>query len=193
MGRDGMNKLVSCIMLPLVCFAWMADDLLARPCTPQEQQTHKFLTQMMELGECFAPDPHPLPYGIFYPKGDRLSEHYIYFINAGKRPVVISEYYTLPEGDISTPYEPSPGEEEGWQPVMTIPANHYDIGDSREYEFRIGNSTLIKKIPAKYMRKSGPAIYSFYRMTQKNGAVVVDEIGEKAAVNLMKNMKRSNR
>lgn len=191
-----MNKLISQILCVSVFCLMLTCQLQARPCTPYEMQFHNAISKQLGSGECFKPDPHPLPYGIYYTKGKDVHDHYIYYINQGKQPVVISVEEMPPEGDIDSPRDTSVDADSEWSVVMTIPPNSYYVDsalNTEEYEFKMGKSTVMKKIPRLYLRKSGPAICTFYKIWQKNGNVAVEEIGEKTAINIMKTMKRAKR
>ncbi len=178
-----MSKRIFYVLSAFVFILLLTSYALARPCTPQEQQ-HRFTSQHTG-GECFRPDPHPMPHGIAWPGAKVLGDSYIYFINSSSRPVKV---YTLDS------------EEEGEDPVAyhmtTLAPGTYTwdgLGGSGDYAIMAGKARTNLDEERVYLEKDGPAVYKFYDVQLTGGKVVCRKISESAAIGLMKGMKFSKR
>lgn len=154
----------------------------ARPCNQAELAAHKMSGSK---GQCFRPDPHPLPQGIAWPDTKTPGDSYIYFINSSPQPIKV---YTLAP------------EDEGEDPVAyhmtTLAAGTYTwdgLDSFGDYALVAGKSRADLDEEREYLKKDGPAIYKFYNIEVHNGKVQYRKITEAAAINMMKGMKYAKR
>lgn len=153
----------------------------ARPCNEAQLAAHKMFGNN---GQCFNPDPHPMPYGISYFQGDRIGHCYLYFINStGKNVTLYTANYDPPEMDRYT------------DKIGVLSANSYtwlpQMSPS-EYEFKFNGNTFTLEDKMAYLQNEGPAIHKYYNIILSNGKLNLRSIGESQAVNLLKNMKYYN-
>lgn len=157
-------------------------DLFARPCNQAELAAHKMVGSK---GQCFQPDPHPLPHNIAWPGAKSLGDTYIYFINSSLQPIKI---YTLAP------------EEEGEAPIghhiVTLSPRTYTwdgLDSFGDYAIVSGNASVDLDEERVCLKREGPAIYKFYNIQVNNDKVTYRNINENDAVNLMRNMKYGKR
>ena len=183
-GSD-MSKHIFCGLSAFIFVLLLTSYAIARPCTPQEQQAHKFFSQQTGNGTCFKPDPHPMPHGIAWPGAKALGDSYIYFINSSSQPIKIYTLQQEEEGEAPSAYH-----------MTTLSSRTYTwdgLDSFGDYALIAGNARTDLDEEREYLKKDGPVIYKFYDLQVKGGRVVFRKINEAAAIALMKAMKYSKR
>lgn len=175
-----LKRALPLLMFAALVFASAEGD--ARPCNQIEAAAHKNFGMS---GECFKPDPHPMPGGIAWPGSQATGDSYIYFINSSPKPVKL--------------YDLAP-EEEGGDPVAyhltTLPPGSYTwegLAGFGDYALIAGKSRVNLDEEREYLYKEGPAIYKFYNLGISNGQIQYRKITETEAIKLMKAMKYAPR
>lgn len=166
------------LMLALAALAFAGADCQARPCNQAELAAHKMAGGK---GQCFRPDPRPMPHGIAWPGAQASGDSYIYLINSSQKPIKICSLEPEEEGEDPVPYQ-----------IAALPPGSYTwdgLNGFADYAFIAGKSRADLDEEREYMRKEGPAVYKFYNLEIRNGKIQYRKVSESEAVNFMKGMK----
>lgn len=174
--------LINLALVFFISFLWSIDTL-CRPCTPQELKLHNMVPKGVNPGQCFKSDPHPLPYGINYPKMQLLSNNYLYLLNLTGKDV-----------DIETKVDYSRAKPEAGlieEELESLSPNKYywmDPHPDFDLKLTVGNTSHILDVNINDLKKEGSCIYHFYVIALRNNKIEVKELPENKAVILLKKM-----